>query len=168
MSEIRPGDMYGMLTVLDKAAPVSSGSAFICKCSCGSIKTISRCSLVTGHAKSCGCIQKKTASDLGIANKTHGLSKTRLYKVWDGMHQRCYNPKNSRYKNYGAKGVKICKEWKEDYLAFYEWAMSHGYDSNAPRGCCTIDRINPFGNYEPQNCRWVSMKIQNANKRRSL
>lgn len=99
-----------------------------------------------------------TATD----NKT---STERLYHVWVSMKQRCYNPNNNRYANYGAKGVTVCKEWLHDYLAFRDWALLAGYDKDAPRGKCTLDRIDPLGNYEPSNCRWVDMKTQVSNKR---
>lgn len=92
--------------------------------------------------------------------KYERLRDRRLYRVLQDMKSRCYNSKNNNYKNYGGKGIIICDEWNKDYLKFEEWALSNGYDKNAPRGKCTIDRINPNGNYEPNNCRWVDMRTQ--------
>ena len=80
------------------------------------------------------------------------------------MKQRCGNPSNNNYKNYGAKGIKVCDEWKNSYNAFEEWAYANGYDDTASRGECTIDRIDVHGNYEPTNCRWVNSKKQGNNK----
>ncbi len=97
--------------------------------------------------------------------KNHGFSKTCLYGVWLSMRRRCDNPNVSQYKNYGARGIKVCAEWDEDFLAFRSWALSNGYEENAEYGKCTIDRINNDGNYEPSNCRWVSMKKQQNNRR---
>ena len=84
------------------------------------------------------------------------------------MMARCNNPNVKAYKNYGGRGISVCEEWSGEngYENFYLWAMSHGYDENAERGDCTIDRINNNGNYEPSNCRWVDMKVQNNNKGR--
>lgn len=81
------------------------------------------------------------------------------------MRCRCNNPKDKAYKYYGAKGVKVCAEWEHDYGAFRDWALANGYDPNAKFQECTIDRINPFGNYEPSNCRWVDIATQGRNKR---
>lgn len=80
------------------------------------------------------------------------------------MRKRCNNPKDKSYKYYGALGVKVCEEWNS-YQAFKVWALNNGYDENAPHGECTIDRINPFGDYTPNNCRWVNMMVQSHNKR---
>lgn len=81
------------------------------------------------------------------------------------MRKRCLNERCKDFKHYGGRGITICAEWN-DYTNFKEWAMANGYDPNAKRGQCTIDRIDVNGNYCPENCRWVSMKIQNQNKRK--
>ena len=89
----------------------------------------------------------------------HGLSNTRLFSIWKSMLTRCLNPNNKSYKYYGGKGVSVCDEWKNNFQAFYDWAISHGYTDNL-----TLDRMDSIGNYCPQNCRWVTMKEQNENK----
>ena len=82
------------------------------------------------------------------------ISKTRLYKIFSGMKNRCYNPNNQHYKWYGGKGVTVCDEWlgEKGVQSFIEWALNNGYEENL-----SIDRIDPSGNYEPSNCRWVTM-----------
>ena len=88
----------------------------------------------------------------------------RLYRVLQDMKSRCYNPKNRNFKNYGGKGIKICEQWLNNYLEFEKWAFANGYDENAERGKCTIDRIDNKKDYCPENCRWVDMKTQHRNK----
>lgn len=89
--------------------------------------------------------------------------KTRLYAVWLSMKQRCENPNSTQYRNYGARGIRVCDEW-HSFENFKKWAYENGYDDLAPRGQCTIDRINVYGNYEPSNCRWANAKQQSNNK----
>lgn len=101
-------------------------------------------------------------------NYKHGLSNERLYHVWYGMMYRCYNPNCEGYKNYGGRGIVICDEWRNDYFAFKKWAYESGYDDKAPKGVCTIDRIDVNGNYEPSNCRWATTIQQGRNTRRNL
>ena len=81
------------------------------------------------------------------------------------MKQRCFNPNNPRYKNYGGRGITVCKEWN-DFANFYEWAIAHGYDENLnkEKKLCTLDREDVDGNYEPSNCRWITNKQQQNNK----
>lgn len=83
-----------------------------------------------------------------------------------GMRQRCYLKTHNRYQRYGGRGIRVCPEW-EDYTIFKKWAMSNGYNPNAKRGSCTIDRIDVNGNYEPSNCRWVDAKVQAQNKEKN-
>lgn len=91
-------------------------------------------------------------------NYKHGLKNTRLYRIWNGIKSRCFIPSHSKYEYYGGRGITVCPEWKDDFKAFYDWAMSNGYQDNL-----TIDRIDCNGNYEPSNCRWVTMKVQQNN-----
>lgn len=93
---------------------------------------------------------------------THGMSKTRIYQIWTDLKRRCYNPKNKRYNRYGGRGIRVCEEWRNDFQSFYDWSMEHGYSENL-----SIDRIDVDGNYEPSNCRWITMKEQQRNTSRS-
>lgn len=91
---------------------------------------------------------------------THGMRKTRIYETWVNMKTRCTNKNNAAYPKYGGRGILLCAEWTDDFLSFYKWALSHGYSDRL-----TIDRINNNGNYEPNNCRFVSYVVQNNNRR---
>lgn len=90
---------------------------------------------------------------------SHGLVKTRIYRIWANMKTRCHNPNATRYSSWGGRGIKVCDEWLNDFKAFYDWAMSHGYEEHL-----TIDRIDNNKGYSPDNCRWVSYYTQNRNK----
>ena len=117
---------------------------------------------MTSHIKSGASSKCKTCASKQ-SNKKHGDKYTRLYQVHQNMLRRCLTETNPNYKKYyGRHGVTVCDEWK-DYLSFKEWALSNGYQNNL-----TIDRIDNNGNYEPSNCRWVSMSKQMHNTRRSL
>ena len=89
----------------------------------------------------------------------HSTNKNRLYRIYWNMKSRCYNPKHNRFYRYGARGIRICQEWLDDFQAFYDWAMANGYQDDL-----TIDRIDSDKNYEPSNCQWVTYKEQNINK----
>jgi hypothetical protein len=97
---------------------------------------------------------------LPIHYKNHKLGHHRIYRIWINIKQRCFNKNSQAYKNYGGRGITICDEWENDFLSFYNWALENGYEDNL-----TIDRKNNDGNYEPNNCRWVSKDIQSQNTR---
>lgn len=92
-------------------------------------------------------------------NFIHGLRNTPLYVTWANMKQRCYNPNDTHYKWYGGRGVTVCDEWRNDFKAFYDWALANGY-----RDGLTIDRIDYDKNYSPDNCRFITMSKQQRNK----
>lgn len=91
--------------------------------------------------------------------RTHGLTKHPLHNTWKRMKNRCFNPNNKDYKDYGAKGIIVCDEWATDFVAFYEWAMSHGWKQGL-----TIERKDFKGNYSPKNCEWIPMQEQSKNR----
>lgn len=155
------GRKYNMLTVigLDEELSTKDRKWWICQCECGNIKSLLLSDIKCKRRISCGCF-------LRTKHMTHGCTNTRLYNVWNTMKQRCYNPKNLNYKEYGARGIDICDDWHFNFMNFKKWSEANGYDAEARRGECTIDRIDNSKGYSPDNCRWVSMKIQASNKRR--
>lgn len=96
---------------------------------------------------------------------TKGHGKERLYGVWAAMKSRCYNPNNKSFRDYGERGIKVCNEWKNSYEEFRKFALNNGYDPKAPKGQCTIERIDVNGDYEPSNCTFVTRLQQGRNKR---
>lgn len=136
-------------------------SKWRCKCDCGNIVNIDGRDLRCGSTKSCGCLQKEIVSNIITKQSTkHGKSGTRLYNIYNGMKDRCYNKNDKDYYNYGGRTITMCNDWKNDFKVFYDWSMSNGYNDSL-----SIDRIDVNGNYEPNNCRWVNMKIQQRNRR---
>lgn len=96
-----------------------------------------------------------------MAKPKHALSQTRIYHIFAGMKQRCYNEKNSNYWRYGGNGIKICDQWLNDFMEFYNWAQANGYGDDL-----TIDRIDPDGDYSPENCRWITLSENSSRTRK--
>lgn len=145
---------FGSLQVLRRQGSTKKGTAaWLCVCDCGNTVVVSGENLRNQKTVSCGCKRSER-------HTTHGQSGTRLYRIWQHMKTRCNDPNHDHYQWYGGKGIRVCEEWNS-FESFYRWAMQNGYEDTL-----TIDRVKTDGNYEPSNCRWISMKAQ-ANNRSS-
>lgn len=135
---------------------------WLCKCDCGNTKSVRGDSLIDGSIKSCGCL-KREQDKINLIACTHGLRYTRQFNIWCHMKARCYNTSSPKYRVYGGRGIKICDDWKNDFLNFYNWSIANGYSDEL-----SIERINVNGNYEPSNCRWATLVEQAQNKQNTL
>lgn len=153
------GQKIGLIEVIERDGSDRFGCArWKCRCQCGNEFIAVGGAIRNGHVRSCGHLQRDTASRL---KGTHRMSKTPLYKAWEGMKQRCENPNSTAYKDYGAKGIFVCKEW-HNFEVFYSWAIENGY-----RQGLTIERKDNARGYCPDNCCFTTRQEQNKNTTRT-
>lgn len=146
------GEVINNITFIKTAGRSTSNRIkWLARCYCGREFETTANQIKTGKTKSCGCAKNK-----------HGGSRTKLYRSWSDMKQRCYNPKAEKFPIYGGRGIKVCDEWENSFTKYQEWALSNGYREDEG---LSIDRIDNDGNYEPSNCRWVDMLTQATNRR---
>lgn len=158
------GDRFGRLVFIEDLGTKKYAGSMrrfgIFKCDCGNEKEIICGSVSRGLTTSCGCYQRDIAKEV---NTLHGLTNHPLRRVWSHMHDRCYNQNDARYSTYGARGVVICDEWRDNFLVFYNWAINNGWKTGLQ-----IDRIDNDGNYEPSNCQFITRKENCAIGKRSI
>lgn len=154
------GKKFGRLTVLKII--YEKQSKCLCQCECGNQIICLVTNLNNGNTKSCGCINKERIAAQGRASATHHLSEDPIYRKWIYIRKRCNNPNASDYENYGGRGIKMCQEWENDFMAFYKYVKPMFKEN------LQIDRIDNDKGYEPGNIRFVDAKTNNSNRRTTI
>lgn len=153
------GQRFGRLVVIGIDDRNTRKTYYNCQCDCGKVKSVRSDNLIAGRIQSCGCMKREQDRENLTANHKHKMSHTRIYKCWQHMKRRCYSPQDKRYNHYGGRGITVCDEWRDDFNAFYKWAIENGYSDDL-----TIDRIDNDKGYSPDNCRWADTTTQSRNR----
>lgn len=153
------GKKFNRLTVIEYSHKKGNKKYYLCDCSCGNRVYVRQDKIKSGHTKSCGCLMKETSSMIGKNSKTHGKTKSPEYIVWGSMKARCFNTNEESYKNYGGRGITVCDRWKNSFENFLNDM------GERPTNQHQIDRIDNDGNYEPKNCKWVTVSENSVNRR---
>lgn len=181
-SKIEKGTRFGKLTVVDVQKSSNGKIYYYCNCDCGRIGVVAyHDSLISGNVVSCLACKKsmRQFTDKTKKEKRQIFKKEKnpliahpLHRVWSSMIVRCENKKREYYHLYGGRGIKVCPEWRNSYMNFYNWAMQNGYkfetNGKNKKNIYTLDRIDINGDYCPENCRWVTYKEQGMNKRADM
>lgn len=155
------GKKYGALTVFDLRI-INGTTRAICQCYCGRGRICEPKYLRNNPKDRCGCDIARYACLSSKNKKVHGMSNTRVYRIWENMKQRCLNKNFKKYRDYGGRGISICDEWLT-FINFNNWAINNGYEDGL-----TIDRKENLGNYTPENCRWITNLEQQSNTRKTV
>ncbi len=150
------GRKFGRLTALRRV----HGSDWAWRCTCGVAIVKIASAVKSGNTRSCGCLRRETTAQMAALKKTHGRAKTRVYRCWTGMLQRCSNPNVENFHNYGGRGINVCKRWLK-FENFYA-------DMGDPPKKMSLERVNNNGGYNPSNCIWACVATQSQNRRTNV
>ena len=163
------GRRFGRLTVIGIDHKQQSGKReryyWRCRCDCGNEHVVRTDDLTSGGVQSCGCLHKETAIENVSKHHSHKLSRTPIYRTWQGMKKRCFDSNCKCYERYGGRGITVCDEWRDDFQTFFDHVSKLAHFGE---GGYTFDRINNDGNYEPGNVRWADKRTQCRNRRSNI
>jgi len=152
-------ERFGRLVAIEKVGR----STWLMHCDCGNDVILRYSRLLYGQ-RSCGCLRKEIAQEWAASHTKHGKSKTKIYRKYRSILNRCYNQNSHHYDRYGGRGITVCEEWRNSFDAFYKWAYDNGYDEKKNGSNWSIDRIDNGKGYSPNNCRFTTAKEQMRNR----